>query len=286
MYDVAILGGGPAGLSAAITARARNKSVVVISNHYRANPLYRAQEVPNYPGLPDISGSELLRRMHDQAVALGAEMLEKRLISISDMGGSWFIGAEDAFVEASAVILAGGVVRGSKFPGEEEYLGRGVSYCATCDGMLYRGKNVVVYGESEKAEEEAAYLQEIGCTVVYVSRKGWQGVVREQIPFLQIKKMEIGGAETVTHVMIDDQRVLCDGVFLLRSAVSPMDLLPGLAVDGGHIRVDREMKTNIPGIFAAGDCVGQPYQIAKATGEGQVAVLSAVDYLNTTKGSR
>ena len=118
MYDIGILGGGPAGLSAAINARVRSKTVAVISNDYRENPLYRSPHVPNYPGLPDVSGGELLERMHRQAEKLGAEFVPKRMISAMNMGNSWFLSAEDAVVEAKALILAGGVLRSDKFPGE------------------------------------------------------------------------------------------------------------------------------------------------------------------------
>ena len=280
MYDVAILGGGPAGLSAAISARVRNKTVAVISNDYRENPLYRSAHVPNYPGLPDVSGSELLDRMHVQAKELGAEFIEKRMISAMNVGASWFLSAQDALVEAKTVILAGGVVRGEKFPGEDALVGRGVSYCATCDGMLYRRRHVVVYGETAAAEREANYLKEIGCMVVYVSRRKENGALTDTIPFIRIKTMEICGETAVEHVLLDGEKVLCDGVFLLRSSVAPTDLLKDLAMAAGHVWVNAAMETNLPRVYAAGDCVGTPYQIAKAVGEGQVAALSAVQRLD------
>ena len=200
MYDIGILGGGPAGLSAAINARVRSKTVAVISNDYRENPLYRSPHVPNYPGLPDVSGGELLERMHRQAEKLGAEFVPKRMISAMNMGNSWFLSAEDAVVEAKALILAGGVLRSDKFPGESERLGRGVSYCATCDGMLYRGKRVVVYGETEGAELEANYLKEIGCIVIYVSRRAESGRLKDTIPYLRIREMKIFGDGKVDYL--------------------------------------------------------------------------------------
>ena len=119
MYDIIILGGGPAGLSAAISARVRNKTVAVVSNACRDNPLYRSGHVPNYPALPDVSGAELLERMHAQATGLGAEWIEKRLISAMYTGKSWMLSAEETVLESRALILAGGIIRGEKFPGEE-----------------------------------------------------------------------------------------------------------------------------------------------------------------------
>lgn len=280
MYDIAILGGGPAGLSAAISARVRNKTVAVISNDYRANVLYRSNHVPNYPGLPDISGGELLERMHGQAEKLGAEFITKRVISAMNMGNSWLLGAEDELVEAKAVILAGGIIRSEKFAGEDAFVGRGISYCATCDGMLYRQKRVVVYGETEASELEANYLKEIGCIVIYVSKRPENGKLVDSIPFIRIKNMEIHGERAVTHLLIDGEKVLCDGVFLLRASVAPMDLIPDLAIEQGHIHVNTTMETNLTGVYAAGDCIGKPYQIAKAVGEGQIAALKAVSWID------
>ena len=280
MYDIVILGGGPAGLSAAISARARNKTVAVISNNYRENVLYRSKHVPNYPGLPDVSGSELLDRMHVQAEKLGAEFIEKRMISAMHMGASLFLSAEDALVEARTVILAGGVIRSEKFTGEDAFVGRGVSYCATCDGMLYRQKHVVVYGETASAEQEANYLKEIGCIVIYISRKKENGKLADTIPFIRVKTLEICGDKTVSHVLIDGEKVLCEGVFLLRPSVAPVDLLKDLAMKNGHVQVNAAMETNLPGVYAAGDCVGKPYQIAKVVGEGQIAALSAAARLD------
>ena len=280
MYDIAVLGGGPAGLSAAVNARARNKTVVVISNDWRENALFRAAHVPNYPGLPDISGQELLERLHLHAEKMGTEFITKRLISALHMGASWGLSAEDTLVEARTLILASGIIRSGKFAGESELLGRGVSYCATCDGMLYRQKRVVVYGETDAAEREANYLKEIGCVVVYLSRRTGSGALKDTIPFIQMKHLEIHGGSKVEYVLIDGQKVLCDGVFLLRASVSPMDLIEDLALQDSHIKVDRSMATNLPGVYAAGDCTGKPYQIAKAAGEGQVAALAAVAWLD------
>ena len=277
MYDIAILGGGPAGLSAAINARARNRTTVVISNSYAENPLYRASSVRNYPGIAEVSGRELLERLHRQAEQLGAEFVEKRLIAAMPMGNSWMLSAEDTMVEAKAVILAGGVLHSEKFPGEDKFLGRGVSYCATCDGMLYRRKHVIVYGESAAAEREANYLRDIGCAVVYLSRRSAQGQLSDTIPRISMKTLEICGEQTVTHVLVDGEKVLCEGVFLLRPSVAPVDLMRGLALEDGHVRVSRSMETNLPGVYAAGDCTGKPYQIAKAVGEGQIAALAAAE---------
>ena len=171
------------------------------------------------------------------------------------------------------------MVRQAKYPGEMEYLGRGVSYCATCDGMLYRGKPVVVVGRSKDAPREAAYLKELGCQVVYVaSRRPEQ--LDPAIPFIQANRLEVEGEQTVTGLRADGSLLPCSGIFILREAVAPTDLLPGLETENGAIRVDRRMATSIPGVFAAGDCTGEPLQVSKAVGEGLTAALSAAEYLD------
>ena len=160
-----------------------------------------------------------------------------------------------------------------------EYLGRGVSYCATCDGMLYRGRPVVVVGRSGEAPREAAYLKELGCQVVYVASKRPGGLAPD-IPFIQAGRLEVLGEQTVTGLRADGAVIPCSGVFILREAVAPTDLLPGLKTEHGSIQVDRRMATSIPGVFAAGDCTGEPLQVSKAVGEGLVAALSAAEYLD------
>ena len=116
--------------------------------------------------------------------------------------------------------------------------------------------------------------------VVYLSRRPEQGKLVGTIPFIRIKTLELGGDTVLTHVLADGEKIACDGVFLLRASVAPMDLIPGLAIQDGHIRVSPRMETNFPALYAAGDCTGQPYQIAKAVGEGQVAALAAVSWLD------
>ena len=181
-----------------------------------------------------------------------------------------------------ALILAPGVVRQSKYPGEAEYLGRGVSYCATCDGMLFRNRPVAVVGRSGGAPGEANYLQSIGCQVVYVSPQPPEGL-DPAIPHVKASRLAVQGEQTVTGLEADGSLIPCAGVFILRSAVAPADLLPGLATEHGVIKVDRQMRTSLPGVFAAGDCTGGPLQVAKAVGEGHVAALSACEYLDKRK---
>ena len=280
-YDVIVLGSGPAGLAAAVAAQGRNKKVLVIGNRWEDSPLAKAERVDNYLGLPGLTGREMLEVFHRHAVASGAEMVTGRVISLMEWDGFMLTVGSDVY-QGKVLVLAPGVVRQAKFPGEQEYLGRGVSYCATCDGMLYRGKQVIVVGRSKDAPHEANFLKGLGCQVTYVAQKEPEGLDTE-IPVVKANRLEVEGSETVTALIADGERLPCDGVFILRDAVASTDLLPQLATENGAIVVDRAMATNVPGVFAAGDCTGGPLQIAKAVGEGHIAGLSAADYLDQKK---
>ena len=279
MYDIAVIGGGPAGLSAAVNARARNKSVLVVTNDYRESPLYKAEWVDNYLGMPGRTGPELLEAYHSHAEAMGTVFRAGRALNIMPMEGTNYIGIGSDMEEARAVILATGVSRGRKYPGEAEFLGRGVSYCATCDGMLYRNRPVAVVGLAPDAPEEANFLHGLGCRVTYVSPRPPAGL-DPAIPYVKAARMEITGSSAVSALQADGREIPCDGVFLLRHAVAPTDLLPGLTLEGGYVAGDRDMRTSLPGIFACGDCTGEPLQLSKAAGEGLIAGQKAAEYVD------
>lgn len=262
-FDVLVIGGGPAGLSAALNVRARGRSVLVVSNPQEENPLWRAEKVDNHLGMPALSGAEMLGTFRRHAEEAGVEFRTGKVLNAMEMGGDWYVSIGTDMEHAKALVLAAGVARGKKFPGEEDYLGRGVSYCATCDGMLYRGKPVAVLGYSDTARREAEFLQSIGCSVTY---------------FPQPKTCSITGGGTVESVTCDGERADVECVFILRPTMAPTDLFPGLQTEGGYVSVDRKMATNLPGVFAAGDCTGGPLQVSKATGEGLIAGQSAAAY--------
>jgi len=267
-YDVIVVGGGPAGLSAALNVRARGKSALVVSNPLEENPLWRAERVDNCLGLPGLSGKELLTVLHSHAASAGTEFREGRALSALRSGRDWYISVGPDMVQGKAVVLAAGAVRGKKLPGEAELLGRGLSYCATCDGMLYRGKRVAVLGWSPSAKKEAEFLEEIGCQVVYFDKP---------------KDCAIQGQGKVEAVVCGGVTERVEGVFLLRPAMAPGDLFPGLAVEGGFVAVGRDMAANLPGVFAAGDCTGGPLQVSKAIGEGQIAGQKAAAFAAAVK---
>ena len=255
-------------MSAAINAGQRGLSAAVVSNDSAVSGLYKAREVRNYPGFPMISGAELLKALTAHARDMGAELITGKVLTVMSMSEVFHVGYGDEIIRSRTLILATGVVQTSLFPGEAELLGKGVSYCATCDGMLYRGKRVCVVCLTPEAGSEADFLASIGCDVVRVNSQ----------------KIAINGGTHVTAVVADGEEIICDGVFIIRQTVAPNLLLPNLAMEDGHIKIGSMGETGIPGVFAAGDCAGTPYQIAKAVGEGLKAALSASSFLSGDAG--
>ena len=266
IFDLIVIGSGPAGVSAALTARHRGKSALMVTTAPEDSMLWRAEHIDNYPGFPAATGPELVTALVRHAEASGVKLMCGRALAVADLGGVFGVSVGADFVQGRAVVLACGLTRAKPFPGEAEYLGRGVSYCATCDGMLYRGRRVAVVGLSAEAPEEAEYLRSIGCEVEYFDAQ-------------RARRCEISGGERVTTLRADGADYAVDCVFIFRPGVAPDSLLPGLEVSGGHIKAGADMATNVPGVFAAGDVTGAPYQVAKAVGEGNVAAHSVCDYL-------
>lgn len=266
-YDIVIVGGGPAGLSAAVNAAARGKTCAVLTNDRRLNPLFRARVVDNYLGMRGLSGGEMLDRMHAEAEEAGAVFLSGRVVSVLPFEDKFLVGLGDTLVEGKRVILATGAMAGTPLPGEAALVGQGVSYCATCDGMLYRGKTAVVTGNAADLREEANFLQGIGVRVTVITRQELDGLA-PGIGQRTARSMAIQGDGRLEGFVADGEQIPCDVVFVLREVMAPDALVPGLELDGRFVKVNRRQETNIPGLYAAGDCTGKPLQIAKAVGRG------------------
>ena len=279
-YDIAIIGTGPAGLSAAITATIRNKRVLLLGSRDLTQKLQKAHEIQNYLGFPAVSGADLAGAFQRHIDQMGIEITEKRINAVYAMGDYFALQSGDEMLEASAVILATGVVQGKPLPGEEELLGHGVSYCATCDAPLYRGKRAAVIGYSPREEAEAAFLSEVCSQVLYFPVYKDETHLPDGVAVIREKVTGIENTADGRVVKTGENGYTVDGVFVLREAVAPGQLVPGLAVDGSHVAVNRKMEASIPGVFACGDIAGTPYQYIKAAGEGNVAALSAVSYLD------
>lgn len=280
MFDVALIGGGPAALSASLNLKIRNKSFVLVGGNEKVTGLMKAPQIDNYLGLKGISGAELLERFREHAVSMGVEIKKEKAYNILDMGGYFSINAGNEFYEAKSIIIATGHGKANYIEGEKEYLGKGIGYCATCDGPLYRNKPIAIIAENEEGEEEANFLSEICGQVYYIPTYRTEPKLKDNIKLLKEKVTGIQGDGNKVRSMTTDQReLMVDAVFIIRNVIPAGQLIEGLELDEGSIKVDKDMATNIKGVFACGDCVGKPYQIAKAVGEGNTASLSAVKYL-------
>ena len=282
-YDIAVIGTGPAGLSAAITATIRNKKVLLLGSKELSTKLVKAHEIQNYLGFPSIKGEDLAAAFQNHLNQMGIKITEKRINAVYSMGEYFALQSGEEMLEAFAVILATGVVQGKPLPGEEELLGRGVSYCATCDAPLYRGKTVGVIGYSPREEAEAAFLSEVCSEVLYFPMYREETTLPETVHVKREKVIAVEKRENRKAILTAGNEYTVDGVFILREAVSPGQLVPGLPTAGPHVTVNRSMEAGIPGVFACGDLTGTPYQYIKAAGEGNIAALSAVSYLDQKK---
>ncbi len=287
-YDIAIIGTGPAGLEAALTAKNRNQNFVLYGTS-ALSPKMQAIDHPitNYLGLSKVTGKEMasafLKQMKDEQI----EIEEVRVTAVYAMGDYFALQLSDGEMsEAAAVILAAGVTAGSPYPGEEKFLGRGVSYCATCDAPLYKGRNVTVVSSSKEEEKEAEFLGEVCNSVEYIPLYKEEPVfVHENIHTVYEKPLEITGDNKVQQLVTDKQARDTDCVFILREAQFPDQLVPGLQIEKNAVKTGRDMSTNIPGLYAAGDITGLPYQFIKSAGEGNIAAISASLYSDEKKRS-
>ncbi|MCR5796059.1 MAG: NAD(P)/FAD-dependent oxidoreductase [Solobacterium sp.] len=281
-YDIAIIGTGPAGLEAAITAKVRNKNIILFGMKDLSTKMQVVDHpILNYLGLPSVTGKEMAAAFTKQLEELDITITELKVTSVYAMGDYFSLQLSNGdMAEASCVILAAGVTAGKPYPGEEQYLGRGVSYCATCDAPLYRNKTVAVISTSAHEEAEADFLGEVCGKVYYLPLyKDEPALHHDNIEVISGKPLEIAGGMKVSTLKTTEGEYAVDCVFILREAQFPGQLVPGLAVEGNAVKVDLQMRTNIPGLFAAGDIAGQPYQYIKAAGQGNTAALSAVNYL-------
>lgn len=281
MYDAIIVGSGPAGFSAALNLKIQEKEFVWFGSRDMSDKVRKAPEINNYPGMPLIDGGRLFERFDGHREQMGIAITEKTVTNIMYAKDHYMVLADNEVYESRALALCMGVVNARLLAGEEEFLGRGVSYCAVCDGGFYRGKKIAVYCNAAKYEHEVEFLADLADSVVYFPAYPDAGVRRENVTVCKDYPVEIsGGMKAESLTLRSGEKLAVDGIFLLRNAIAPSMLLKTIEVEEGHIRVGRRMETNLPGCFAAGDCTGRPYQYAKAVGEGNVAAHSIIEFLD------
>ncbi len=279
IHDVAIVGCGPAGLSAAINVKIRNLDFVLLGVDFCTPKLYKAEKVNNYLGFYNISGQELRKNYLNHVKEMGIEINQGKVDNIYDQGDYYTLTSRDTSYKAYSIILAVGVSNAKYLPGEEDLLGSGVSYCATCDGALYRGKDVAVVAYTNEGIEEAEFLAELVEKVYFVPQFDFAGEFEaDNITIINEKVEKINGEMKVENLVLANSTVDLDGVFILREVTPPDKLLYGLDIENKHLKVNEQMETNLPGVYAAGDCTGIPYQLSRAVGQGQIAGLNASTY--------
>lgn len=283
-YDLAIIGAGPAGLSAALNAKIRNKSVIIFG---KGSPkLTKTESIKNYLGFRDIRGSELNKRFKDSLKDYEINFSEERVQTVYAMGDYHALMLKSGeMVESTAVIVATGMDQTRDLAGEEEFFAKGVSYCATCDAALYKGKEVVLIGYNEESVEEANFTAEI------VDKLSFVNMYKDDIaldPSINLIEGEVplgftGDDRAKVLQFRSGKKIEADGFFIIKDSSKAQRLVPSLKMNDNHIDVDSNMATNIAGLFAAGDVTGSPYQIMKAVGQGQIASLEAVRYITKIK---
>jgi len=264
----------------------RQKSFLLFGRANLSAKLEKAPRIDNFLGFPGISGADLGARFQGHLHAMDIPLQSEQVSGIFSMGDYFALATGKNTYEATAVIIAGGVVTGGPFPGEERLLGRGVGYCATCDAPLYRNKVVAIVGSGQEAAMEAEFVAEIARKVYYIPLGAPAAPPAAPVEVIEAKVLEIKGQDQVDSLVLSDRTLELNGVFILRDSLSPDALIPGIKIENGHILVDQGMRTSIPGCFAAGDCTGKPYQFMRAAGQGQTAALNAVQYIDAKKAEK
>ncbi len=303
VYDVVIVGAGPAGLTAAIYASRGRLKTAVLERNMAGGQIALTDLVENYPGFPEgISGFDLSQKMKEQAEKFGAEMREIEGVAElrSDPEGCYVVVTDREQIRTRAVILAPGVEpRRSGIPGEAEFIGRGVSWCATCDGALYRGKTVAVIGGGDSAVEEGMFLTKFAEKVYLVHRRDElrAAPIAQERAFANPKfefvwdsiPKQIDGAEMVEALEVENVKtgegrsLPVNGVFMYIGQIPNTAWLKGIVEldEYGYIVTDELLRTKLPGVFACGDARANPLkQIAMAVGEGALAAVQAERYLD------
>lgn len=283
-YDLAVIGAGPAGLSAAVNARVRNKSVIIFGKD--SPSLTKAEKVNNYLGFFDISGQELNDSFKKTLENYDITRSEERVQQVYAMGDYFALMLKgEKMIEATAVVAATGIELKKDLVNEEKFFAKGLSYCATCDAALYKGKKVLVIGYNEESINEANFTSEIVDKLIYVNMYKDNIKLNGDIEVISGEKpIEfIGDTKARKLRFASGKEISADGFFIIRDSSKPHRLIPSIASDNNHIIIDQNCRTNIRGLYAAGDLAGKPYQINKAVGQGQIAGLDAAKYVDLIK---
>lgn len=299
MYDIIIVGAGPAGLTAAVYARRAGKSVLVLEKDTFGGQVTFSPKLENYPGFQEISGNELAQRMLEQAMALGAEIDMDTVTEVMDGDVKTVVGEAGRYEARSVIIAAGARHRRLNLPGEEDFIGNGISFCAVCDGAFYKDQHVAVIGGGNTALQEIALLAEICKKVTVVQNLAFLTGEEKMVQLLQSKnnidyfyntvvtgyegEMSLQAIRLLNTETQETSRLEIDGIFLAIGTAPENDAYQKVAKlnEYGYIVSDESCQTGTPGIFVAGDCRTKAYrQVATAISDGAAAALNACRFLD------
>ncbi|WP_282929088.1 NAD(P)/FAD-dependent oxidoreductase [Anaerococcus sp. Marseille-Q7828] len=280
-YDLAIIGAGPAGLSALLNAKIRNKSVIIFGTD--SPSLENSESIKNYLGFGDVSGKELNDAFKKSLDPYDYEKSDQKVQQVYAMGDYFGLMLKNNdMVEATSVIVATGIELKKDLINEDKFFAKGVSYCATCDAALYKGKKVLVIGYNEESLEEANFTSEIVDELIFVNMYKDDIKLNDSIEVIsgEVPVEFIGEDRASVLKFKSGKEISADGFFIIRDSSKPSRLVPSIETDDEHIIVHDNCRTNIRGLYAAGDVAGRPYQINKSVGQGQVAALDAAKYIS------
>ena len=283
-YDLAIIGAGPAGLSALLNAKIRNKSVIIFGTD--SPNLEKSESIKNYLGFGDVSGKELNDAFKKSLEAYDYDKSDQKVQQVYAMGDYFGLMLKNNdMVEATSVIVATGIELKKDLINEDKFFAKGVSYCATCDAALYKGKKVLVIGYNEESVEEANFTSEIVDELIFVNMYKDDIKLNDSIKVISgdVPVEFIGEDRASILKFKSGKEISADGFFIIRDSSKPSRLVPSIETDDEHIIVHDNCRTNIRGLYAAGDVAGRPYQINKSVGQGQVAALDAAKYISLLK---
>ena len=298
MENLIIVGAGPAGISAALYAARANLDPLVINNGIGA--LEKAEKIENYYGLPHpVTGKELFETGIAQAKALGVRVLDAQVLGVSGFDTFQVKTTEGDFESISVILATGSKRKKPGIPGLQEFEGKGVSYCAVCDAFFYRGKNVAVLGNSDFALHEAqTLLATAGSVTIYTDGMEPEFSTKTDLPVNTMKIQAIEGAKTVSGLRLEpdvsvqengeniSSFAAADGIFVAMGTAGSSEMarqMGAALTEKGNIKVNDQMESTIPGLFAAGDCTGGLLQVAKAVADGAQAGISAGKYVRSRK---
>jgi thioredoxin reductase (NADPH) len=295
-YDVAIIGSGPAGLTAGIYCARYGLKTIIIEKSLVGGTVTLAHSIQNWPGEKNITGPELMKKFEEHAKESGAEIKSAQVTAIKDGVEKEIVFGGESIKVRAIIISVGAKSRWLKVKGEQEYLNKGVHFCATCDGPMYSGKNVVVIGEDHRAVEEAHYLSTVTDKVTIITSKkelsadkAKQDMLKNVDVLTETNVVEFRGEQFLNELVLKDATgkefsLEANGAFIYIGTEPNTEIIDVEKDNDGRIIVDTGMKTNKKGIFAAGDCIKKDLmQISTCVGEGATAAYSAATFVRENK---